>query len=85
MHNVLYLSLEYHTEVHCPKNALCSIYSSLLPPQILGNHCLFYCLYNFAFPSIECIYLVLMYRPCQESDLHISWNQTGSRLVQDFT
>ena len=34
---------------HCPKNPLCSTYSTLPLLSVSGNHWLYYCLYSFAF------------------------------------
>ena len=40
--NDKYLPLQYYIKYpHCPKNSLWSTYSSISPPPILDNHCLF--------------------------------------------
>ena len=63
MHNVMYPpSQSYHhtEEFHCPKNPLCSIYSSLPPSQsqVPGNYWYFYCLYSCVFSRNQLFRLI---------------------------
>ena len=56
MHNFMYPPLYHHTEeFHCPKNPLCSIYSSFPPSQsqVPGNYWYFYCLYSCVFSRMH--------------------------------
>ena len=50
----LYSLLQHHKEYfHCPKNSLCSAFSSLPFPKTFATTDFFYCLYSFAFASMS--------------------------------
>lgn len=87
MPNSLCSLLRNHTGgCHHPKNALCSIYSALFFfPQILGSCWPFYCLYNFAFSSTECICLVLTYSGPARKVTSCKWGSNQVCVVQNFT